>query len=161
MAYNILDKFTQKVLIPFRLIPEKGLTAEKLALSITIGIVSGIFPVIGATTLLSLLLTMLFRQNLFVVQSVQWIMALVQILLIIPFMQLGALILNQQTVQISMQQINLAFQPGVLSGLKTIGIFHLYAILTWIILSIPASALSYFLFRAVFQKRYATNAENR
>jgi len=153
MAHKIIDTFTQKVLIPFRLIPEAGLSANKLALSITIGIIAGLFPVIGATTILSLFLTMLFRQNLLVVQSVQWTMALFQILLIIPFMQVGAYILSQQALHINIEQISLAFKPGIISGIKTIGIFHLYAIFTWVILSIPTGAISYFVFRAIFQKR--------
>ncbi len=150
---KLTEIITNKFLIPFRLVPQQGLTAEKLALSITIGIIAGLFPVLGATTVISLLLTMLFRQNLLVVQSVQWLLALVQILLIIPFMQVGAFILNQQGVPVNIHQINLAFQPGILSGLKTIGIFYLYAILTWTILAIPTGALSYFTLRAVFIRR--------
>ncbi len=153
MALKIIDTFTNKVLIPFRLVPGEGLTAEKLAFSITIGIVAGIFPVFGATTLLSLFFTLLFRQNLLVVQSVQWIMALFQLMLIIPFMQFGAFLLSHPALHINIAQINHAFEPGLLSGIKTIGIFHLYAILTWILLSIPASAISYFTLKLVFQKK--------
>jgi|GEM_PF-189619 uncharacterized protein (DUF2062 family) len=152
MSFKIAESFTQKVLIPFRLVPKDGLTAEKLALSITIGIISGIFPVIGMTTILSLFLTMLFRQNLLVVQSVQWILALFQVLLIIPFMQFGAYLLSQDA-HITIVQINHAFHNGMISGIKTVGIFHLYAILTWVILAIPAAAVSYFSFLAVFQKK--------
>lgn len=152
MASKIVESFTNKILIPFRLVPKDGLTSEKLALSITIGIISGIFPVIGMTTLLSLFLTMLFRQNLLVVQSVQWILALFQVLLVIPFMQFGAYLLSQN-VHISMLQINNAFHHGVMSGIKTVGIFHLYAILTWLILAIPAAAVSYYSLLAVFQKK--------
>ena len=153
MSSKIIESFTNKILIPFRLVPKDGLTPETLAFSITLGIISGIFPVLGMTTLLSLLLTMLFRQNLLVVQSVQWILALVQILLIIPFMKFGAYLLNQNVVHISMQQINHAFQPGMLSGIKTVGIFHLYGILTWLILVVPASAVSYFGLLVIFQRK--------
>lgn len=153
MTTRILETLRNKFLIPFRLIPKDGLTAEKLAFSATIGVVAGLFPVIGATTIVSLLLTMLFRQNLLVVQSVQWIMALAQLVLIIPFMQFGAYILNAQALHINLDLINLAFQPGFLAGLKTVGIFHLYAILTWTILSVPAGAISYFTLKAVFQKK--------
>jgi uncharacterized protein (DUF2062 family) len=142
-----------RILIPFRLVPRQGLTPETLAFSITIGIIAGLFPVIGATTLVSVLLTLLFRQNLLIVQSVQWILGLLQLILIIPFMKLGAFLLNQNALKINMHQINMAFQPGFFSGIKTVGIFHLYAILTWTILAIPASALSYFAFRALFQKK--------
>lgn len=153
MSYKIIEALTNKVLIPFRLVPKEGLTPEKLAFSVTLGIISGIFPVLGMTTLLSIILTMLFRQNLLVVQSVQWILALAQILLIIPFMQFGAFLLNQNGIHINMQQINHAFQSGFFPGIKTVGLFHLYGILTWFILVIPAGAASYFGFLFVFQQK--------
>lgn len=153
MLFRITESITKKVLIPFQLVPKEGLTSEKLALSVTLGIVSGIFPVLGMTTVLSIILTMLFRQNLLIVQSVQWIMALAQIMLIIPFMQFGAYMLNAHTLPISMAQINHAFQPGMISGIRTVGIFHLYGILTWLILVIPASAASYYGFLLIFQRK--------
>jgi uncharacterized protein (DUF2062 family) len=134
-------------------VPKDGLTPENLAFSVTLGIISGIFPVIGMTTLLSIVLTMLFRQNLIIVQSVQWILALVQVLLIIPFMQFGAYLLHQSVVHINMEQISHAFQPGMISGIKTVGIFHLYGIFTWLILIIPAGAASYYGFLFVFQRK--------
>lgn len=150
---KIVKSFQNKILIPFRLVPKEGLTSEKLAFSITIGILSGLFPVFGATTLLSLFLTMLFRQNLLVVQSVQWLMALFQLMLIIPFMNFGAFLLNQPDLNINIEQIKLAFQPGMFSGIKTIGIFHLYAVFTWTMLAIPVGSILYFAFLSVFRKK--------
>jgi uncharacterized protein (DUF2062 family) len=148
---RIFRYIKNKILVPFRLVPADGLTAGKLAFSVTIGIVSGLFPVIGTTTLISLLLTMIFRQNLLVVQSVQWMVGIIQVFLIIPFMRFGAYLLSQNKVHISIEQVKLAFQPGILSGLKTIGIFHLYAILTWLIVVIPLGVLSFYVFRYVFR----------
>ena len=133
--------------------PAEGLTPEKIAFSITIGVISGIFPVFGATTILSLLLTLLFRQNLFVVQSVQWIMALFQVLLIVPFMQFGAFLLNQQSLHISIEHIKLAFQPGMVAGLKALGVLHLYGILSWSIVVLPLGIVSYLLFLTIFKKK--------
>jgi uncharacterized protein (DUF2062 family) len=153
MASKIIDKFTHKVLIPFRLVPKDGLSPEKLAFSITIGLMAGLFPVFGATTLLSLLLTLIFRQNLMVVQSVQWIMGVFQIVLIIPFMRLGVWLLNQPEIQINIDQIKLAFQPGMLEGVKTMGIFHLYGIVGWIVMALPFGSLLYFMFLKFFRKK--------
>lgn len=153
MSSKIVESFTNKILIPFRLVPKDGLTPEKIAFSMTIGMVSGVFPVFGMTTVISVILTMMFRQNLLIVQSVQWILAILQVMLIIPFMKFGAFLLNQNVVHISMQQINHAFQPGMLSGIKTVGIFHLYGIFSWLILVIPAGAISYYIFLAVFKRR--------
>ena len=150
---KIVESIKDRILIPFRLLPKEGLTPEKIAFSLTIGILSGLFPVIGLTTVISIVLTLLFRQNLLIVQSVQWLLALVQVLLIIPFMRFGAFLLKHDVVHITMKQINDAFQPGVVSGLKTVGLFHLYGIFTWILLAIPAGIIFYYSFLAVFQKR--------
>lgn len=133
--------------------PAEGLTPEKIAFSITIGIISGIFPVFGATTILSLFLTLLFRQNLFVVQSVQWIMALFQVLLILPFMQFGAFLLNRHNFHISIEQIKLAFQPGMVAGLKALGVLHLYGLLSWSIVVLPLGVVSYLVFLTIFKKK--------
>lgn len=157
MYLSTVKSLTNKALVTFRLSPKAGLTPEKLAFSVTIGIIAGVFPVLGATTLVSFLLTLLFRQNIAIVQSVQWLFALLQIILIIPFMQFGALLLNQQAIHISMHEINVAFQPGFFSGIKAIGIFQLYAVLSWTILAIPASAISYFTLRAVFNMKKSEN----
>lgn len=150
---KIIHSVKNKILIPFRLIPKDGLTPETLAFSITIGIIAGLFPVLGATTLVSLLLTLLFRQNILIVQSVQWLLGLVQVALIIPFMKFGAFITHQQAVHINLHQINLAFQPGIISGIKSLALFQIYAILAWFILAIPVSLFSYFTFRAIFQTK--------
>ncbi len=150
---KFLGTVRDKFLVPFRLIPEGGIPPDKMAFSITLGVVTGVFPVLGATTAISLLLTMLFRQNVLVVQSVQWIMAMLQVILIVPFMQLGALILKARSVDISLHQINISFQHGFFTGIKTVGVLHLYAIFTWTLLSIPAAFILYYTFRAVFRKK--------
>jgi len=150
---KFLGTVKDKFLVPFRLIPEGGIPPDKMAFSITLGMVTGVFPVLGATTAISLLLTMLFRQNVLVVQSVQWIMAMLQVILIVPFMQLGALILKARSVDISLHQINISFQHGFFTGIKTVGVLHLYAIFTWTLLSIPAAFILYYTFRAVFRKK--------
>lgn len=147
---KFLGTVKDKFLVPFRLIPEGGIPPDKMAFSITLGMVTGVFPVLGATTAISLLLTMLFRQNVLVVQSVQWVMALFQILLIIPFMQIGAHLLQAGTLQVNMHEINQAFGQGIFSGLRIVGILHLYAILTWTIIAVPFSLVSYVSLRAVF-----------
>ncbi|NOU48123.1 MAG: DUF2062 domain-containing protein [Bacteroidales bacterium] len=153
MVPKFITYFRDKILIPFRLVPKDGLTPGKLAFSVTIGIITGLFPVFGATTLLCLLLTLLFRQNLLVVQSVQWLMAVFQILLIIPFMRLGALLLKRPELHINLDQIKSAFEPGMIEGVQTLGMFHLYGILGWTVLAFPSAFISYFAFLAVFRKK--------
>jgi uncharacterized protein (DUF2062 family) len=150
---KIIEPIKNRILVPFKIIPKEGLSPEKIALSVTIGIVSGLFPVIGFTTIMGLALTAAFRQNLVLVQSVSWLMSLAQLLLIIPLMRMGAFLWNQDNIHITIGKIELAFQPGILAGLQTIGIFHLYGILAWSILLIPTGAFSYYSLLMVVRKR--------
>jgi uncharacterized protein (DUF2062 family) len=153
MASKIIENFTHKVLIPFRLVPKDGLSPEKLAFSVTIGLLTGLFPVFGATTLLSLLFTFIFRQNLMIVQSVQWIMGVFQVLMIIPFMRLGVWLLNQPEIQINIDQIKMAFQFGLLQGIKTMGVFHLFGIVGWIVVALPFGSVFYFGLLKFFRRK--------
>lgn len=150
--WKIIEPIRNRILIPFRIIPREGLTPEKMALSIAIGIVAGLFPVIGFTTLLSLMLTAIFRQNLALVQALNWLLSLVQLILIIPLMRIGSFLWGHQKISISLGQIEKAFQPGILSGLQTIGIFHLFGILAWAVLVVPTGIISYFVLVKVFRK---------
>lgn len=157
MTLKHVDSIVEKFLKPFKLVPKAGLSPKKLALSVTIGIVSGLFPVFGATTLVSLLLTAIFRQNLLIVQSVQWLLAIFQVVLIIPFMRAGAYLLNQPDFLIGIAQIKQAFEPGLLTGIKTLGVYHTYAILSWTIISIPFGIVLYVSFLVIFRKKNQNN----
>lgn len=141
----LYNKFRQKVLIPFKIIPKEGLSTEKIALSVTLGILSGIFPVIGATTAVGLLLLAALKQNLVTVQAVSWFMSPIQLLSIIPFMRAGAWILHKSPVHITLNQIMLAFEPGWWIGLKNLGILHLYAALAWVVFALPAGFVLYYI----------------
>jgi len=148
---EFLRRITQRLLIPFKLIPKDGITSETLVFSITIGVVAGIFPVIGTTTILSILLTILFRQNVLIVQAIQWSMAIFQIALIVPFMLIGNNLLQRQPLHINIRTIEKAFNLGFLNGIETIGVLHLYAIFAWILLVVPIGLLVFGLIK--FQKK--------
>jgi len=145
------QKIRHKILIPLRIIPKQGLSDEKIALSITLGIISGMFPVIGGTTAVSLVLLAAFRQNLATVQALNWIMSPFQLLSIIPFMRTGSWILQKSPVRITLNQIILAFEPGVWAGLKNLGILHLYAVLAWLVIVLPAGLVLYYVFLFIFR----------
>jgi uncharacterized protein (DUF2062 family) len=151
MSYNLIQKIRQRILIPLRIIPKHGMSDEKLSLSITIGIVSGIFPVIGGTTAVGFLLLAAMRQNLATVQAINWIIAPIQLLSIIPFMRFGSWLLQRDTIHVTLNQIVNAFNPGLWSGLKTLGMLHIYAVLGWIVVGLPIGFVLYYLLLALFQ----------
>lgn len=62
----------------------QGITPEKIALSLAIGIVLGVFPVLGSTTLLCAAAAMVFRLNLPAIQLVNYIVYPLQLALFVP-----------------------------------------------------------------------------
>ncbi len=73
---------------------QQGMSADRLALCVAIGVVVGNIPIFGTSTLLCAAIALLFRLNLPAMQTVQAAMAPTQLLLIIPFVRLGEWLLR-------------------------------------------------------------------
>ena len=70
-----------------------GMSCPKnMALSLTVGVCLALFPVIGMTFLLGLMVAVVFRLNHLIVQSLNLLLAPVQLLLIYPFIKAGNLV---------------------------------------------------------------------
>lgn len=67
-------------------------TPKSMALSLTVGVCLALFPVIGMTFLLGLMVAVVFRLNHLVVQTLNLLLAPVQLLLIYPFIKAGNLV---------------------------------------------------------------------
>jgi len=72
----------------------QGLSCEKLAFSIALGITLGTFPVLGLTTVLCMLAAFAFNLNLPVIQFANYLVYPLQIVLLVPYYRLGGLVFN-------------------------------------------------------------------
>ena len=144
-------QFSTRVLIPLSNIRKQGFSSETLALSVSIGIIGGAFPVFGFATYVCLLMTLVFKQNIIIVQVANWLVYPLQILLIIPFMKLGNSIITGGELTISMHQVVIAFQSGLLNGIREVGIISLYGIIAWAAVAIPCLFILYTLFLILFK----------
>ena len=84
---------------------KQGITPEKIALSLTLGIVLGIIPVLGSTTLLCTLAALLFRLNLPAIQIVNFVIYPIQLAFLLPFYRAGEWLFNAEHLPISVQEI--------------------------------------------------------
>lgn len=72
---------------------KSGMDSPKsMALSLTLGVCLALFPVIGMTFLLGLMVAVVFKLNHLVVQTLNLLLAPVQLLLIYPFIKAGNLV---------------------------------------------------------------------
>ncbi len=82
---NVYNNFKSKILTIFTY----GLTPYQLALTVSLGVTFGLFPFIGVTSILCFVFAFIFRLNVVVIQLVNWIVAPLQLLMLVPFYQLG------------------------------------------------------------------------
>ena len=151
LSQYFVNQFSSRVLIPVSNIRKQGFSSETLALSVSIGIIGGAFPVLGFASYVCLLLTLAFKQNIIIVQVVNWLVYPLQILLLIPLMKLGNSIFAGGDLTITMHQVVVAFQSGLMNGIREIGMFSLYGVIAWAALSIPGLFIFYLMFLIVFR----------
>jgi len=95
--------FRRRIVDPLLALLRQGVSPQRLALCVAIGIVVGNIPILGLSTALCALIALVFRLNLPAMQLVQALMAPTQVLLIIPFVRLGEWILRAPRQPLSIE----------------------------------------------------------
>jgi uncharacterized protein (DUF2062 family) len=114
---------------------KEGMSLKKSSLCIAAGIVLGIFPVLGMTTLLCMVAAFVFRLNLPAIQMVNYLVYPLQLILIAPFYGIGRWLFTEQNRGLINENLISQFQTDFWGSMATLGDLTLYAILTWLIIS--------------------------
>jgi uncharacterized protein (DUF2062 family) len=109
----------------------QGLTPEKLALSLAVGLVCGLFPIIGATTLLSIAAGFALRLNHPAVQLVNYLVYPLQVPLILAFVRLGETLVSAPPMPFSPLLLLARFREDPVRFLEQFGLTGLHGILGW------------------------------
>jgi uncharacterized protein (DUF2062 family) len=141
----MLDFFRRRVLVPIISLLVQGISPRKIGLSIAIGLVVGIFPVLGTTTVLCTLAALALRLNLVAVHAVHYAVTPLQLLLIIPFVRLGEHILGSPGQPLSIAGALALVDQGVLSAVIALWGAIVHAVLAWIVVAPIAFALIYWI----------------
>jgi uncharacterized protein (DUF2062 family) len=148
----ISGQYKKKVSLPLAQIRKEGFSSEKLALSVSIGIIGGTFPIIGLASFVCLILTLLFKQNLVIVQVTNYMVYPLQIVLLLPLLRIGNSVLASNHIVLTLHQVVLAFQIGVLHGINELGSILLYGALAWVVVAAPALLILYIIFLVFFKR---------
>jgi len=138
-----------------------GLSPEKLALTVGIGVALGIAPLFGLTTVLCALVALRLRLNVAAMQLAAHLMTAFQVALLIPLLRAGAYLTGQgarvaHLTPSSLQQLIDREGWGAVGQLLWRA--ELGAILVWAVASIPLVAVLYFVLRSVFRRVLAKQA---
>ncbi|MBB6461353.1 DUF2062 domain-containing protein [Flammeovirga kamogawensis] len=133
---SVKHTFTHRVIVPIRNLLREGLTPNKLAWSFAIGLLIGSSPLLGFCTWLCILAAFVFKLNQLAIQVANYVVYPLQIIVIVPYIKLGASWFGNNAEGITMDQLQASIDQGLLSGLKEIGILMLQGGAAWLLVSI-------------------------
>ena len=135
---------------PLLALLKAGISPDRLALCVAIGIVVGNIPILGTSTILCTIIALLFRLNLPAMQLVQAAMAPTQLLLIIPYVRLGEWIARAPPQPLSIKAGMALLASGVGTAIVTLWDAILHAGLAFLIVGPIATWALYRIFRPIF-----------
>lgn len=135
----------RRVLTPITNQLKQGITPEKIALTIALGLALSIFPILGSTTILCGLAALLLRLNQPVIQLVNYLAYPVQLLAIIPFYRAGETLFQQPHVPLSIPFLFARFRADVWQFLRDFGMIAVQGIIVWCLIAPVVIAAIYFL----------------
>jgi uncharacterized protein (DUF2062 family) len=123
---------------------QQGMTSRGMALTLAMGVVLSIFPVYGITTLLCLLVAILFRLNIIVIQAVNYLMTPVQLILLIPFLKSGSWLLGLNSDALTFNGLINRFKSDFGGVVQELGWVILGGISVWLLIAIPVFLILFF-----------------
>ena len=129
--------------LPVLALLRMGATPEKLAWSIALGLVIGVNPLIGSTTIVCLGFAAVFRLNLAASQLANHLMYPFQILLLIPFLKLGARVFHTGPIPLSPKLLFSQARSHPVDLMRSLWLWESHALILWAVISVvvlPVSA---------------------
>jgi len=142
----------RNIFLPIVDLLRQGITPEKIALSIALGVVLGIFPVLGSTTILCAAAALVLRLNLPAIQVVNFLIYPLQLILFLPFLQVGSRITRAARVTLSMKEVFGMIKSDPWSLIKMVWTASLGAIAIWLVISPLVIAAVYFTIAPVLRR---------
>ena len=142
----------RRILLPIVELLLVGITPEKIALSIAFGLVLGVFPALGWTTLLCLFVALRLRLNVPAMQLVNYLVYPLQLMLLVPFIRAGEVLFRAPRLSLSPPQIFAMIHEGVWQAIKALWVATFHAIAAWALMAPLAVYLIYRLLAPVLRK---------
>jgi uncharacterized protein (DUF2062 family) len=130
----------------------QGITPQLIALTIAAGLVLGIFPILGTSTLLCAVFALALRLNQPIIQLVNYLAYPLQILLLFPFYRAGERLFGQPPVPLlSIVALSQRFWADPWQFLLDYGLVALYGVVVWGLVAPVIVGLVYVLLKPPLQ----------
>lgn len=125
--------------LPILALLRMGATPRSLAWSIAAGLLIGINPLVGTTTLLCLAAAFAFRLNLVASQIANHAMFPVELALVIPFIRLGSLVFHTTSMPLSPRVFLHAARTTPWALTRQVWLWEWHALVLWAAISLIAA----------------------
>ena len=134
----------------------QGVTPEKIAISIALGITLGVTPVLGSTSILCFLAAVALRLNLPAIQLVNYLVYPLQFALLIPFFRMGEWIFAAHPSNVSVAHVLELIRGNVWIAITTLWTATLHALVAWLAAGSLAALAMYLLLAPALRRLSAT-----
>lgn len=134
----------RRAVLPLLALLRMGVSPRTLAWSIAVGVVIGINPLFGSTTILCLAVAIIFRLNIAASQLGNHIVYPLELLLFIPFLQAGRVMFKTAPVPLEPNAILQAARSHPIALVRHLWLWEWHALVVWAIVSavaLPSLAL--------------------
>jgi len=139
----------------------QGVTPEKMALSLALGVALGVFPVLGTTTALCALVAFLWRLNLPAIQIVNYFVYPLQIALLIPFFRLGEKLFAAPHLPLSLEQIFAAVHTSFWGATRFLWATIWHAAVAWCLIAPLFVSLAYVILVPLLRRTVRLTSKER
>ena len=126
------------IALPILALLRMGATPEKLAWSLATGILIGINPILGSTTILCLVVAFVFRLNLAASQIGNHVVYPLELFFVIPFIRLASRIFHTEQMPLSASELIHAAREHPVDLTRRLWLWEWHAFLLWAILAAAA-----------------------
>ncbi len=130
----------------------QGTSPRELAFTCSLGILIGIFPIWGVTTILCLVLSLVFRLNLVVIQLVNYLVVPLQLTFMVPFIRGGSWLLGQRAFAYNLDELLVLFREAPIVLLQEAGLALLLGVVCWAMIAVPLFLVIYYPMLLAFGK---------
>lgn len=151
----MLQKFKHKL----KQFLKQGLTPRQIALTLSSGMLIGMSPLLGLTTIICLLIARIFKFNTGVIIAANYIVYPLQIIFMLPFFLAGARLFHSD-IRINKAYLEEITSQNPFAIISTLGELYIYGTIIWLILAIPSFFILYYLLH-IFLKKMKEQMQRR
>lgn len=122
----------------------QGISAERLSLTIALGVTLGIFPILGSRAILVGLAAWMLKLNQPVIHTITFLTFPLQCLLLLPFYRAGEALFGQPSIPLSIPLIISRFFEDTGKFMQDYGMTGLRGIAVWALIAPVLAVLIYY-----------------